>query len=53
MIVRVPPAIAEYADEVAKQEFLKGYEIVRSIMHRGMIAHRTERERAKQQQQQK
>jgi hypothetical protein len=47
MIVRVPPAIAAYAEVVAKEEFLKGYEIVRSIMHRGMLQHQAERERAR------
>jgi hypothetical protein len=47
MIVRVPPAIAAYAEVAAKEEFLKGYEIVRSIMNRGMLQHQTERERAR------
>jgi hypothetical protein len=49
MIVRVPPAVADYAEEAAKLEFLKPSEVVRAIMRQGMLEHQAERRRRQEQ----
>ena len=45
--VKVPRQVAEYAQQLAKQEFLKPSEVVRSLMTRGMFADQMQRSRGK------
>jgi hypothetical protein len=43
--VKVPRQVAEYAQQRARQEYLKPSEVVRSLMTRGMFADQMERSR--------
>jgi hypothetical protein len=44
-VVKVPRAVALYAEQRAQQEFLKPTEVIRSLMTRGMFADQLERSR--------
>ena len=43
MTVRVPQQVARYAEQRARQEYLKASEVVRALMTRGMFADQLER----------